>query len=148
MMQNYYPIVSTLDTAYFNLQFYHKSINFPQKRKQTQLLAQSVGLFRKRALPLHLIIKDDYQIYYLKCNIVGISNLKSCPSLRGTRTFSKEKVRRGFLTYRIAINRTTRGKPLHLQKTSFFDWPRKARHSFGELKFPSSQTLLITQCPL
>ena len=64
---------------------------------------------------------NDYQIYYLKCNVVGISNLKSCPSLRGTRTFSKEKVRRGFLTYPIAINRTTRGKPLRLQKTSFFE---------------------------
>ena len=64
-------------------------------------------------------IKNDYQIYYLKCNVV--SNLKSCPSLRGTRTFSKEKVRRGFLTYRIAINRTTRRKPLRLQKTSFFE---------------------------
>ena len=95
-----------------------------------------------------IIILNDYQIYYLKCNVVGISNLKSCPSLRGTRTFSKEKVRRGFLTYRIAINRTTRGKPLRLQKTSFFDWPRKARHSFGKLKLSSSQTLLITQCPL
>ena len=57
--------------------------------------------------------------------LLEISNLKSCPSLRGTRTFSKEKVRRGFLTYRIAINRSTRGKPLRLQKTLFFNRPRK-----------------------
>ena len=28
---------------------------------------------------------NDYQIYYLKCNVVGISNLKSCPSLIGGR---------------------------------------------------------------
>jgi len=27
----------------------------------------------------------------------------------------------GFLTYRIAINRAKRGKPLRLQKTSFFE---------------------------
>ena len=38
-----------------------------------------------------------------------------------TQSIRKEKVRRGFLTYRIAINRTTRGKPLRLQKTSFFE---------------------------
>ena len=53
--------------------------------------------------------------------LLEFSNLKSCPSLRGTRTFSKEKVRRGFLTYRIAINPATRGKPLRLQKTLFFE---------------------------
>ena len=28
-------------------------------------------------------MQNDFQIYYLMCNVVGISNLKSCPSLRG-----------------------------------------------------------------
>ena len=31
--------------------------------------------------------KNDYQIYYLKCNVVGISNLKSCPSIKGDSFF-------------------------------------------------------------
>ena len=44
---------------------------------------------------------------------------KAVPLKGGRELFSEEKVRRGFLTYRIAINRTTRGKPLRLQKLSF-----------------------------
>ena len=46
---------------------------------------------------------------------------KGVPNASEVFLFSKEKVRRGFLTYRIAINRTTRGKPLRLQKTLFFE---------------------------
>ena len=70
---------------------------------------------------------------------VEISNLKSCPTLK-----SSEGV----------LNPSYYNKPYYARKTPpssktvVFDWPRKARHSFGELKFPSSQTLLITQCPL
>ena len=60
-------------------------------------------------------------IYYKCFLLIAKTYLKSCPSLRGTRTFFTKKVRRGFFTYRIAINRTTRGKPLRLQKTLFFE---------------------------
>ena len=41
---------------------------------------------------------------------------------KGRELFSEKKVRRGFLTHRTTINHTTRGKPLRLQKTLFFDF--------------------------
>ena len=46
---------------------------------------------------------------------------KAVPLKGGRELFSRKKVRRGFLTYRIAINRPTRGNPLRLQKTLFFE---------------------------
>ena len=44
---------------------------------------------------------------------------KAVPLKGGRELFSRKKVRRGFLTHRTAINHTTRGKPLRLQKLSF-----------------------------
>ena len=59
--------------------------------------------------------------------LLEFSNLKSCPSLIGGRELFLRKVRRGFLTYRIAINRTTRGKPLRLSlASSALLWKAKA----------------------
>jgi len=48
--------------------------------------------------------------------LISFKKLKKAVPLKGGRElFSEKKVRRGFFTYRIAINRTTRGKPLRLQ---------------------------------
>ena len=44
-------------------------------------------------------------------------------SIRIANADGQGKVRRGFLTYRIAINHTKREKPLRLQKLSFLNPP-------------------------
>ena len=48
---------------------------------------------------------------------------KVVPLEGGRELFSQKKVRRGFFTYRTAITRAARRKPLRLQKLSFLNPP-------------------------
>ena len=83
---------------YFSIKFYLCPVNFHSAYR------------KKHAFSVTLIAKHTKE---------------AVPLEGGRELFSRKKVRRGFLTYRIAINHTTREKPLRLQKTSFFNRPRK-----------------------
>ena len=61
MMQNYYPVVSTLDTAYFNLQFYHKKTANSQKAESATTFSAIDWAISKKSTTFAPYYKKEIQ---------------------------------------------------------------------------------------